>query len=288
VLLQLLMAGVVSGSIYALIGLGLTVGFKATTVISFAQGAFVLLGAYFGVLATGTFGLNYMTAVVFAVVAVLIIAWIFDRFVYQKLVTAPHMSQVLATFAVASTIKGAVTLIWGNGTYAYPLSPRLQPVVEAPVVITGQQLIIVLCSFMAMIALTGFFGLTRWGKGMIAHSENRIGAALCGVRTSSVFTFGNAIAALLGAMAGVLYGPLTLVDPSLDWLLVKGFAVAAVGGLTSLPGTVIGGLLLGVCESLWVMVLPALWTPILSYLLITIVLLVKPSGLFGKSAIVKL
>jgi len=96
------------------------------------------------------------------------------------------------------------------------------------------------------------------------------------------------IAAMLGGLAGVLYGPMTLVDPSLDWLLVKGFAAAALGGLTSLPGAVLGGLLLGLLESLWSAALPAVWAPVLSYVLITIVLVAKPSGLLGGSVMRKL
>jgi branched-chain amino acid transport system permease protein len=288
VIAQLLTSGVVSGSIYALIGLGLTVGFKATDLITFAQGAMVLLGAYVGVLAAGPLALSYGWAVVASVVVVTIVGWVCDRLVSQRLVDAPHMTQVLATLAIANVIKGCITLLWGNGSHAFPPSGRMQAVVSHPVVVTGQQLVVVACSFLAMALLSGFFSFTRWGAGMRALSENRMGANLCGVRTTKVFSIGNTLAAALGGFAGALYAPLTLVDPSLDALLVKGFAVAAIGGLTSLPGTVIGGLLLGVCESLWVAVLPALWTPVLGYAFIIIVLLVKPAGLFGGSTKIKL
>ena len=208
--------------------------------------------------------------------------------IYRRLLTAPHMVQVLATLAVANVIGGAATLVWGAGTYNFPPSERLRPVIVTPVVLTGQQVLIVAGAIAAMAALAAFFRWTRWGRAMRALSENELGANLCGIRTSKVFAIAVTMGAALGAVAGVLYAPLTLVDPGFGWLLIKGFAASALGGLTSLSGAVVGGVILGICESLWVAVLPALWAPSLSYLIIIAVLLIRPTGLFGAPIIRKL
>lgn len=285
---QLLTAGVVSGSIYALVALGLVVVFKATTVINFAHGSVIMLAAYVCVTAANRLGLSYPVALLIAILVVTIVGLVISETVHRRLLAAPHMIQVLATLAVANIINGGTTLIWGSGSYPFPPADRLRPVITDPVVVTGQQLLIIFGTIAMMVALAAFFRWTRWGKAMRALSQNMTGANLCGVRTSKVFAIAVTMGAALGAVAGVLYAPLTLVDPEFGWLLIKGFAAAALGGLTSLPGAVIGGLILGVCESLWVAVLPALWAPSLSYLIIIAVLLIKPTGLFGTPARQKL
>jgi branched-chain amino acid transport system permease protein len=164
----------------------------------------------------------------------------------------------------------------------------MRPIMTEPVVVTGQQALIVVGALIVMIGLTAYFRYARSGKAMRALAENQVGAGLCGIRTDRVFAISITLSGALGAIAGVLYAPLTLVDPSFGWLLIKGFAAASVGGLTSLPGAVVGGIVLGLCESLWVAALPALWAPGLSYVLIIVVLLIKPTGLFGTSAVQKL
>ncbi|ALG73585.1 hypothetical protein VY88_22445 [Azospirillum thiophilum] len=285
---QLLAAGVVSGCIYALVALGLVFVFKATGVINFAHGSVILIGAYVGVTAVTGFGLGYPAAVLAAVAVAVAVGLFLHHAVYRRLLAAPHMIQVLATLAVANILNGLATLIWGADAYAFPPSPRLRPVLSEPVVVTGQQILIVAGAATVMAVLTVFFRWTRWGKAMRAMTQNSLGAGLCGVRTDRVFALAMAASAALGGIAGVLYAPLTLVDPSFGGLLVKGFAAAAVGGLASLPGTVAGGIVLGLCESLWVAVLPAVWAPSLSYLLIILVLLVKPTGLFGTPVVRKL
>ncbi len=285
---QLLVAGVVSGSIYALAALGLVVVFKATRVINFAHGNIILLGAYICVTVVGKFGLSYLAGCVAAVVAVAAVGLLINEAIYRRLLAAPHMVQVLATLAVANVIGGTATLIWGAGSYGFPPSDRLRPVLISPVVVTGQQLLIVAGAVAAMLSLAAFFRWTRWGRAMRALSQNEIGANLCGIRTGKVFGIAVTMGAALGAVAAVLYAPLTLVDPGFGWLLIKGFAAAALGGLTSLTGAVVGGIVLGICESLWVAVLPALWAPSLSYLIIIAVLLIKPTGLFGVPAVQKL
>ncbi|KIZ47719.1 MULTISPECIES: branched-chain amino acid ABC transporter permease [Rhodopseudomonas] len=285
---QLLVAGVVSGAIYALVGLGLVVVFKATRVINFAHGSAILLGAYVCVTGVNRFGLSYPVAGLLGILAVTAVGLMVSELAYRRLLTAPHMIQVLATLAVANIINGAATIIWGAGSYYFPPSERLRPVFSTPVVITGQQLLIVAGAVVVMVLLAAFFRWTRWGKAMRALSQNEMGANLCGIRTSMVFAIAVTMGTALGAIAGILYAPLTLVDPGFGWLLIKGFAAAALGGLTSLPGAVIGGTILGICESLWIAVLPALWAPSLSYLIVIAVLLVKPTGLLGTPAAQKL
>ncbi|WP_342641462.1 branched-chain amino acid ABC transporter permease [Rhodoligotrophos ferricapiens] len=278
---QLMVAGVVSGSIYALVALGLVIVFKATGVINFAHGTMIMLGAYLGVTAAGPLGLSYPLAIVVAVAVVAVIGLAINESVYRPLLTAPHIVQVLATLAIANVLSGSIHLLWGSNSYSFAPSERMSPVMVNPLVITGQQLLIVLSAIAAMAALAAFFRWTRWGKAMRALSQNERGANLCGISTGKVFRIAVTTGAAFGAVAGVLYAPLTLVDPSFGWLLIKGFAAAALGGLASLPGAVVGGIVLGLCESLWVAVLPALWAPSLSYLIIIAVLLIKPTGVFG-------
>lgn len=285
---QLLYAGLVSGMLYALIGLGITVGFKATQVISFAHGMIVAVGAYIGVAATAKLGLPYGLAMVVAIASAGVIAWIADRLIYEPLLHAPHMVQVLATLGLASILRAAILQVWGVDSLVFPASPRMSPAISEPIAATWHQLLVLGMSAAAVAALVVFYEYTWWGRAIRASSQNQTGAQLCGIRTSKVFRIANVIAAMMGALAGVLYGPLTVVDPSLEWVLIKGFAVAALGGLASLSGTLAGGIILGVMENLWSIYFPSLWAPVVSYSLIVLVLLLRPNGLFSKTPIVKL
>lgn len=281
---QLAVSGLVSGAIYALVGMGLVVIYRATQVVNFAQGEMMMLGAFFGLYATESLGLPYALAFVVAVAATAAVGWLVDRVSYRPLHRAPHMTQVLATLAIANVLKGLALLVWGTESYGYPYSERLSAAIVEPVYLNYQQAIVFVSALVIMAGLWAFFRFSGWGKAMRALSQNPTGAAICGVNVGGVFALSWAMSAGLGAAAGVLYAPLTLIDTAFGWVLIKGFAVAILGGFGSLPGAALGGLILGLVESLWSLAFPVLWAPVLAYVFIIAVLLIKPSGLLGSKA----
>lgn len=286
-LLQLVASGLANGAVYALVALGLVVMYKATDVVNFAQGEMVMLGALIGWTAAGPLRLPYFVALPVGLVGVAIVGLAMDR-IYRPLQRAPLMVLVLATLAISNILKGAARLTWGTETHAYPRSEMMASVALGPVVMTGQQGLIIGGGLLIMALLYAFFQHSRWGKAMRAMSQNRVGAALCGVSVSRVFALTWMLSGVLGAAAGILFAPLTLIDPEFGWILIKAFAAAILGGFGSLPGAVVGGLLLGVVENVSGAFVPVVWVPVLAYVFIIVVVLVRPSGLLGRHELKKI
>jgi len=287
VFLQLVASGLANGAVYALVALGLVVMYKATDVVNFAQGEMVMLGALMGWTAAGPLGLPYVVALPVGLVGVAIVGFAMDR-IYRPLQRAPLMVLVLATLAISNIIKGGARLAWGTETRAYPRSAMMTSIGLGSVVVTGQQVLIVAGGVLVMLLLYVFFQRSRWGKAMRAMSQNRVGAALCGVSVSRVFALTWVLSGALGAAAGMLFAPLTLIDPEFGWILIKAFAAAILGGFGSLPGAVVGGLLLGVVENVSGVLVPVVWVPALAYVFIVMVVLVRPSGLLGRHELKKI
>lgn len=285
--LQLVVSGLVNGAVYALIALGLVVMYKSTEIVNFAQGEMVMLGAFFGLTASTTLGLPYPLAFVAAVLAAAIVGWLVDRVLFRPLYDAPLMILVLATFAISNILRGTARVVWGTETHAYERSTMMVPVRVGQVIVTRQQMLILAGGLALMAGLYVFFRRSWWGKGMRAMSQNRIGASLSGIGVSQVFSLTWVLSGILGAAAGVLFAPLTLIDADIGWIIIKAFAAAILGGFDSLPGAVLGGLMLGVVENLSGRVLPVVWVPMLAYVFIILVLLVRPSGLLGKRVMKK-
>ena len=284
----LLVSGLTTGSLYALVAMGLVVVYKATTVVNFAHGELFMIGGFLAYTFHVLLKLGYVVSLVLAVAAALVLGLVTERLAYRPLMRAPAISVVLAAVGFSFVLKGAARQIWGGlGDYM-----PFPPVVATPAITLGglilvpQQLVVLAGALICMGLFTAFFTWTRTGKMMQATAENAKAARLVGIRVDRVYAFTWGVGAATAAAAAVLMAPLTFVYPDVGSpLLVKAFAAAVLGGFGSLPGAVLGGFSIGLIENLAGGYINTSFTDISAFLVIMLVLIVRPTGFFGPRAV---
>jgi branched-chain amino acid transport system permease protein len=281
-LAQLILSGLVLGAIYALIALGYVIIYKATSVVNFAQGEAVMVGAYIG-LSVYSF-MHLPVPLVFAITMAVaaLLGVIIERVAYRRLVGAPVISLIIATLAVGLILRNVVRLIFGPNVYPFPPLIANRPLRFAGLVTTPQNLLILSVSVTCMVLLFLYFRLTKWGKAMRAVSQNGTAAVLMGISVRKVFSMIWALSAALGALAGVLLAPLLVVNPDMGWIALKAFVVAILGGFQSLPGAVLGGFALGILENLAGFYIGSAVKDIVAYVVLIAILIARPTGLFAE------
>jgi branched-chain amino acid transport system permease protein len=286
---DLLVSGLSLGSIYGLVALGMVVVFKGTRAVNFAHGEIFATAAFVGYLLTSS-GVNYWWAFLGAVLLTTLLGVVIERGAYRPLINASDLSLIIATIAVSFMVKGLVRTAYGaRGDFvAYPPIFSFEPLVVYGVFISPQHLAMGIVAVGCMLLFILFFYGTRHGKMMQAVSEDKDAAAIVGVDARQVFLWIWGLGAMLGGLAGVLMAPITLVYPDMGLsILVKSFAAAVLGGFDSLLGAVIGGLLMGVFEQLLGGYLGTMFQDIAGFAVIILVLLIRPSGLFGSKELTR-
>ena len=281
---DLLASGLALGSIYGLVALGLVVVYKGARAVNFAHGEIFATAAFVGYLLTAN-GLDYWGALTLAVLVTTILGILIERGAYRPLANASDLALIIATIAVSFMLKGVVRTSYGaRGDFvAYPPIFSFEPLIIQGVFVQRQHLVLGTVAVVCMVLFGLFFALTRHGKMMQAVSEDRDAAALVGINVRLVFLWIWALGSLLGGLAGVLMAPIILVYPDMGLsILVKSFAAAVLGGFDSLAGAVIGGLLMGVFEQMLSGYAGTMFQDIAGFAVIIVVLLVRPSGLFGS------
>lgn len=289
---QSLASGIATGCIYALLAISLVVIYKSTEVVNFAGGETVMTGAYLGMLALVYFGLPYVAAFGFAALGMFAIAGGFEFLVLRRIGSRDRHGPVLLVSLVVATIGLAYMLRGIIRLFNYTEEPRRlaplfpgPPVTIGPVFLQRQDVIIVAISVLAMAALFAFFRYTLAGKALQAISQNPAAATLIGipVRRMRTYVWGGACA--LSAVAGLLIGAKFLVTPDFgSQVILLAFAAAIIGGFTSLPGCVIGGILLGIVQNLVGLFISSSAISVAPFLVIMLVLAFRPQGLFGGAS----
>lgn len=277
---QLLIAGLGIGSIYALVGLGLVLAFKGTGVLNFAQGELVAFGAYVA-LFLSLLGLPYWAILIGTLLASAVFGVLLERTLIRPLMKAPEFTVVVATLAIGLMIKNALRLSWQENiaTLNSPLDGLTFRVGQ--VSINPQYLWIIGCSLAIMGLLAVFFRRTLIGKAMQAVAQNQDAARLMGVRVDRVFPLTFAVSTAVAALAGVLIAPITGIQAEMGAVVIKGFVAAILGGFNSLPGCVVGALVLGVLETFGGAFFGGTFKDVTAFVLLIAVLLVRPHGIFG-------
>lgn len=278
----LLVSGITTGALYALIALGLVIVNKASGVINFAHGELLMVAGFVAWTLHVGLELPYGIALLGTVAIGFAIGVLTDRIAFRPLINADLVSLVLATVGLSFILKGTARLVWGGKAdyLAFPPLTQAEPILLGPLMIIPQQLVVTAGALAVMLAFAAFFRLTTAGKMMQATADNAKAAKLVGIRTDRVYMMAFAVGSLIAAAAAVLMAPLTLLYPDMGFLLfVKGFAAAVVGGLTSLPGAVLGGILVGVVESLAGGYIHSSAMEVAPFLVIMAVLIVRPTGL---------
>ena len=282
-LLQFLFAGVTSGAIYALIALGFCVVHNTMEIVNFAQVDFVSLGGMFLFTGLSTAGLPMYLALPAAVAAVTAIGIVVERLGIRPSRSRNHLVLIFLTIGLSIVLRGAMKLVWGKNRMAVPPMMDEAPLRVAGASILPQALAILIITALAIGFLVLFFRHTRLGLAMRAVASNQNAAAVVGIRVGRVRAASFALAGGLGGLAGVLVTPITTLSYDVGVLLgLKGFAAAILGGFGSFPGAVLGGIGLGLMESLSAGYISSAYKDVTAFVILLLVLFVRPKGLMGK------
>ena len=280
---QAIINGLAEGSVYALLALGLVFINRITEVATFAHGEVSAFAAFVGFTVFHSAGAPFPVAIVCSILAGAILGGAIERIVIRPVQTSGLLATVVVTLGLYFVLHGGVKAIWGPEVRPYPSIFGEGALRFSGVVISTQHLGVMVTSLLIALALAAYLRWTRTGLALRAIPQNRFGAAVIGLNirrlTSTAWVVGSAV----GAVAGILIAPLTFLHSNMMMApLIKAFAVAALGGLDSLVGAFVGGLLLGVIENIAVQYIPNYLKDSLAFVFILVVLLVQPEGLFGK------
>jgi branched-chain amino acid transport system permease protein len=280
---QLALSGLSIGSIYALVGLALVLPYKASGVVNFAQGEIVTLGAYSGLVLAG-FGLPYLAVVPLVLVLAAGTGALIERVLIRRMMGGPEFTIVIGTFAIGIVIKALIRLHWQDNTFTLDAPFIAAPFKLGPLRLNPAYLVFIASMAAIVTALSLFFGYTKFGKAMRATALDPVAARLMGIKAGTVFASAWALAAMLGALVGLLLSPVIGINPEMGHLILKGLVAAVIGGFSSLGGAAAGGLLLGLLETYAGALWGATFKNLVPFAVLIAILLVRPEGLAGSTS----
>jgi branched-chain amino acid transport system permease protein len=280
-LAQLIVGGVAQGCVYGLIALGFVLIYKATEMVNFAQGDVMMLGAFMALTFIGTMGMNYWLGFLLAALAMAVFGYLLDALILRRIIGQPQFAIVILTISLGFIFRSAAGFIWGHETQSFPTPFTNRSLNAGGLILPLETLSTIAGTLILAGLLFLFFNYTRIGNAMQAASQNQLAAYYMGIPVKRINSLIWALSAVVATVAGVLLSPTSLVDPGIGFLGIKAFAAAVVGGFGSLIGTVLGGLIVGVSETLAGRFLPTGFKEIVAYLIMLGVLFVRPQGLFS-------
>lgn len=281
-LLQFLFSGLTVGAMYALAALGYALIYNASHIVNFAQGEFIVLGAMSSAILVES-GLALPLAITLAIALTVVAGALTERLAIRPAGTAPLVTLLIITLGVGLIIRGGIQVAFGKGNHSLPAFSGDTPIHIGGATLMPQSLWVLGVTAAVVAVLAWYFTRTLGGKAMLATSHNRLAAQLVGISTPRVLMASFALSGALGAIGGVITAPITFTSYDAGVVLgLKGFAAAALGGIGSGPGALVGGLLLGVIESLAAGYLSAAYKDVVAFVLILVVLMFMPRGLFGS------
>ena len=279
---QLIVSGIAAGCLYALVAIGLVLIYKATDIVNFAQGESVTVGAYMGWLMVAEFQMPYLPAMVMVMIGSALVGMLVERIAYRPLIKSPPFTVILATLAIGLLITNIIRLIFQDTPRNIPGVLSTEPLEFGGVLITPERLGIMFSVVVVVIFLMLFFRFSKLGKAMRATAQSQEAASLMGISVPGIFSKTWALGSALGGIAGMLIAPLVGINTELGGVLIPGFVAAIVGGFTSIPGAIVGGLLVGVLENLGGVYVSSSFKRVTSFIILIAVLMIRPAGLFGK------
>jgi branched-chain amino acid transport system permease protein len=283
-LVETLLWGVATGCIYILLATGLNIIFGVMKLVNFAHGQLLMIGAYIAFVASTALGLNAYLAILVAMGAVALMGLGLERFTFRKVLGTDKLNEIFVSLGLIYVFENAAILLWGNDSQQIvsPFEGLSLPLGEE-VAISYDWIFSVLIVIAILIALFLLMKKTKIGLAMRATSQRSETSMLMGVNIEKVYIFTFALGAALAGAAGALYGIIFPFNPNIGALpTIKAFAIIILGGLGSIPGAVIGGLLYGIAENTAVYFLGGIWRDAIAFALLIIVLVLRPTGLFGE------
>ncbi len=278
---QLIIGGLSQGCVYGLIALGFVLIYKATEMVNFAQGDIMMIGAFMAVVFINLLDWPFVLGLLAAVVVMAGVGALLERLLLRPMIGEPHFAVLMLTIGLGFVLRAVAGAVWGN-------EPRVLDLPYAGVVWRWDELVfgaenaaivggtLLLCGLLYL-----FFRFTRLGVAMQAASQNQLAAYYVGIPVKRVFSLVWALSAMIAAFAGVLMAPVSLIDPMMGFIGIKAFAAAIVGGFGNLPGALLGGLLIGLVEQFVGRYLWPGFSEMSAYVLLLVMLMVRPEGLFA-------
>ncbi len=283
--LQLVISGIAQGCIYGLIALGFVLIYKATETVSFAQGELMMLGAFCGLALLTVLGFPYWLTVPSVILAMAVFGFGVERLVIRPILGQPAFSIVMLTIGIGYVARGLITMIpnIGTDTHTLPVPYKDEIWRVGTLVLNVEQMVVIAATAVLCGLLFALFRYSKIGIAMQAASQNQLAAYYMGIPVQRLNGLVWGLAAAVAAIAGLLLAPITFVHANMGFIGLKAFPAAVVGGFGSLPGAIVGGLIIGIVESLSGFYLPEGFKDIAAYVVVLVMLVVRPNGLFGEA-----
>ncbi len=284
-LLQFFISGLTVGSIYALVALGFSIIYNASDVVNFAQGEFVMIGAMSAIFMLKA-GIPYPLAIFLAILTSATVGLCLEKFAIEPAKRATVVTTIIITIGASIFLRGAALLIWGKDIYGLPPFTDNTPIHIGRATMLPQNLWVMLGTAFLVIVVKYFFDKTRVGKAILACSYNKKAAYLVGINVKTMLLIAYGLSAALGAVAGVLIAPITFMTYGAGVMLgLKGFCAAILGGMGNSMGAVLGGVILGIVETVGAGFISSGYKDAIAFFVILLVLFFKPSGILGKGEV---
>ncbi|MCC6717918.1 MAG: branched-chain amino acid ABC transporter permease [Acetobacteraceae bacterium] len=282
-LLQLAINGAAAGCIYGMVALGFVLIYKATEMVNFAQGELMMLGAFFAYTFVSILGFNYWVGFVLAIFATAAFGYLLDAIVLRRVIGQPQFAVVMLTLGLAFIFRAVAGAIWGYDAVGFttPFTNKIANL-GGGLVLGQDNLSIIVGTVILCAVLYLFFSRTRLGIAMQASSQNQLAAYYMGIPVRTVFSLIWAISAGVAAVAAMLLVPVQMIDVNMGIVGLKAFGAAVLGGFGSIPGALVGGIVIGVVEQMAGYYLPAGSMELTSNVVLLAVLILRPQGLFGQ------
>ncbi|MBJ38470.1 MAG: branched-chain amino acid ABC transporter permease [Gammaproteobacteria bacterium] len=278
---QLIISGLSQGCVYGLIALGFVLIYKATEMVNFAQGDMMMLGAFLAYTFSNLLELNFGVVILLTFMSMAAFGAILERVALRPMLGEPPFAVLMLTIGLGFILRAVAGAIWGNEPRALD-TPFAGGVFRFGDLIVGyENLAIVVGTVLLCGVLFIFFKFTRLGIAMQAASQNQLAAYYVGIPVKAIFAMVWALSAVISATAGILVAPVMLVDPLMGFIGVKAFAAAIVGGFGSLPGAIVGGLIVGLVEQFAGLYLPPGFSDMSAYVILLLMLMIRPEGIFA-------
>jgi branched-chain amino acid transport system permease protein len=275
------LSGLAVGCIYGLVALGFVLIYKATELVNFAQGDLLMLGAFTCYMFVVWYGMGYWPAFILAVLIIGLFGALLDWAILRRVMGQPQFTVVMLTIGLGAMFRSFAQMTWGSEPYSFNTPFSAKQSMIAGISVSNEYLSIIVGTVILCAMLYAFFTYTKLGIAMQAASQNQLAAYYMGIPVKLVFSLIWAISAGVAAIAGVLLAPITLIDSNLGFIGLKAFAAAVLGGFGSIPGALAGGLTIGLIELFSGAYLPQGFKDVAAYVVLLIVLAIRPQGMFG-------
>lgn len=281
---QQVASGLSAGCLYALAALGLVLIYRTMEIVNFAHGEMAMISTFVAYTLLVRVGLPYVLAMLVALAFAFIFGMAIERVFLRPIQEGPLVSMMIMTLGLFMVFNGAAGWVWGFDPVSFPYAVRGRPVFIGDIIVTRDSLLVLAVTVIMAGALYIALRFTMAGIAIRATSQNPRAARLMGVPVPKVYSLTWGMSAVLGAVAGILIAPTTFLSPSMmAEVQIKAFTAAVLGGFSSLPGAVVGGLLLGVLENLVAGYISTQLKSTFAFALIVVVLLIRPSGIMGTT-----